>query len=287
MQIAVNGIQLQPCLFQQRIELPGADAQQLPGSRCAEGRCNLLQSRPDIVNVGGCTERQRLHRVRDPHPGLALRTVTLVAVLASSAIARPETTKLLPKFPLPGHRLASDAAILAKRFRSRRAAQSLQNPRGLSHLASIMLLTSMSAIEDRIEGLEGGGDDYLVKPFALGELVARVNALGRRSTLLNDEVVLRVADLELHRMRREVKRNGQPITLQPREFKMLETLMRNKGQVITKTMFLREVWDFEFDLKTSIVSTNISRLRDKIDRPGDTPLIHTVRGVGYRINELH
>jgi two-component system, OmpR family, response regulator len=96
-----------------------------------------------------------------------------------------------------------------------------------------------------------------------------------------------VADLELHRMRREVKRNGQPITLQPREFKMLETLMRNKGQVITKTMFLREVWDFEFDLKTSIVSTNISRLRDKIDRPGDTPLIHTVRGVGYRIDEPH
>ena len=153
--------------------------------------------------------------------------------------------------------------------------------------SAIMLLTSMGAIEDRIEGLEGGGDDYLVKPFALGELVARVNALGRRSTLLNDEVVLRVADLELHRIRREVKRNGQPITLQPREFKMLETLMRNKGQVITKTMFLRDVWDFEFDLKTSIVSTNISRLRDKIDRPGDTPLIHTVRGVGYRIDEPH
>ena len=153
--------------------------------------------------------------------------------------------------------------------------------------SAIMLLTSMGAIEDRIEGLEGGGDDYLVKPFALGELVARVNALGRRSTLHNDEVVLRVADLELHRMRREVKRNGQPITLQPREFKMLETLMRSKGQVITKTMFLRDVWDFEFDLKTSIVSTNISRLRDKIDRPGDTPLIHTVRGVGYRIDEPH
>ena len=152
--------------------------------------------------------------------------------------------------------------------------------------SAIMFLTSMGAIEDRIEGLEGGGDDYLVKPFALGELVARVNALGRRSSG-HDEIVLRVADLELHRIRREVRRNGQLISLQPREFKMLETLMRNKGQVITKTMFLRGVWGFEFDLKTSIISTNISRLRDKIDRPGDRPLIRTLRGVGYMIDEPH
>ena len=153
--------------------------------------------------------------------------------------------------------------------------------------SAVIFLTSLGAIEDRIEGLEAGGDDYLVKPFALGELVARVNALGRRPALAQEDVLLKIADLEMHLIRREVKRKGEIIYLQPREFMMLEILMRNKGRVITRTMLLREVWDLQFDPKTTIVQTNISRLRDKIDRPGDRPLIQTVRGVGYRIDEPH
>jgi two-component system OmpR family response regulator len=153
--------------------------------------------------------------------------------------------------------------------------------------SSVIFLTSLGAIEDRIEGLEAGGDDYLVKPFALVELVARVNALGRRPALIQENILLKVADLEMHLIRREVKRRGEIIYLQPREFMMLEILMRNKGRVITRTMLLREVWDLQFDPKTTIVQTNVSRLRDKIDRPGDVPLIQTVRRVGYRIDEPH
>lgn len=153
--------------------------------------------------------------------------------------------------------------------------------------SAVIFLTSLGSIDDRIEGLECGGDDYVVKPFALGELVARVNALGRRPALMQEDIVLRIADLEMHLIKREVKRKGEVIYLQPREFMMLEILMRNKGRVITRTMLLQQVWDLQFDPKTTIVQTNISRLRCKIDRPGDVPLIHTVRGVGYRIDEAH
>jgi len=136
-----------------------------------------------------------------------------------------------------------------------------------------------------VEGLENGGDDYLVKPFALAELKARVNALGRRPAIKSEETILRIADLELHLIRREVIRAGQIIDLQPREFKLLEVLMRNKGRVLTRSMLLEQVWDFHFDPKTSIVETHISRLRAKVDRAFDKPLIRTLRGAGYAIND--
>jgi len=151
--------------------------------------------------------------------------------------------------------------------------------------SSILFMTSLGGITDRVEGLEGGGDDYLVKPFALPELVARVNALGRRPALKQEQTVLRVADLELHLISREAFRGGQPIDLQPREFKLLEVLMRNKGRILTRTMLLEKVWDFHFDPKTSIVETHISRLRAKVDRDFEKPLIRTLRGAGYSIDD--
>lgn len=148
----------------------------------------------------------------------------------------------------------------------------------------ILMLTAMGAVEDRVAGLEGGADDYLVKPFAFAELNARVNALARRQPLQEETSVLTVADLRLDRLRRTVARGERPIELQPREFRLLEELMLNAGRIVTRTMLLERVWDFHFDPGTNIIETHISRIRSKIDRGSDTPLIHTVRGAGYVID---
>lgn len=149
----------------------------------------------------------------------------------------------------------------------------------------ILMLTSMGGIDDRVDGLEAGADDYVVKPFAFSELQARVNALARRPPMRAEESVLKVADLEMDLISRAVKRSGQTIDLQPREFRLLEVLMRNKGRIVTRTMLLERVWDFHFDPKTSVVETHISRLRAKVDKPFESELIQTVRGTGYTINE--
>ena len=145
-----------------------------------------------------------------------------------------------------------------------------------------LFLTTMGGIDDRVNGLNAGGDDYLVKPFAFAELVARVAALGRRPVRSAPETVLRVADLEIDLLARSVRRGGQAVELQPREFELLQYLMRHAGQVVTRTMLLENVWDFHFDPRTSLVESHISRLRGKIDR-GRPELIHTVRGSGYCI----
>lgn len=147
-----------------------------------------------------------------------------------------------------------------------------------------IFLTSISGVDDRVEGLEAGSDDYLTKPFAFSELLARVNALARRPPVQDQKTVLRVADLELDIVRRQVTRQGLSIDLQPREFTLLEVLMRAEGRVLTRTMLLERVWDFHFDPKTSVVETHISRLRAKIDKPFDVPLLHTVRNTGYCIH---
>ena len=147
-----------------------------------------------------------------------------------------------------------------------------------------IFLTSVGGVDDRVEGLEAGGDDYLVKPFACSELLARINALGRRPAAQVQLTVLRVADLEMDLIMRRVTRQGQPIDLQPREFSLREVLMRGEGRVITRTMLLERVWDFNFDPKTSVVETHISRLRAKIDKPFETQLIHTVRNTGYSLH---
>lgn len=153
--------------------------------------------------------------------------------------------------------------------------------RGAGVQTPVLFLTTLGGIDDRVEGLEAGGDDYLVKPFAFTELAARVQALGRRPPIQQDMTALRVADLEMNLVTRRVSRRGKPIDLQPREFRLLEYLMRHAGEVVTRTMLLETVWDFHFDPKTSVVETHISRLRTKIDRDFDTALIHTVRGAGY------
>ena len=146
----------------------------------------------------------------------------------------------------------------------------------------VLFLTTKGGIDDRVEGLEAGGDDYLVKPFAFAELLARVQALGRRPPLSDVPTSLRVADLEMNLLKRTVLRGGEAVELQPREFRLLEFLMRHAERVVTRTMLLEGVWDFHFDPKTNIVETHISRLRAKLSRGGHDPeLIHTIRGSGY------
>ena len=147
-----------------------------------------------------------------------------------------------------------------------------------------IFLTSIGGVDDRVEGLEAGGDDYLVKPFAFSELMARLNALARRPPVTEEKTILRVGDLELDLVKRHASRGGQMIDLQPREFTLLEVLMRGEGRVLTRTMLLEMVWDFHFDPKTSVVETHISRLRSKIDKPFDVPLLHTVRNTGYSLH---
>ncbi|APE45267.1 DNA-binding response regulator [Sulfitobacter alexandrii] len=159
----------------------------------------------------------------------------------------------------------------------------LKTLRGAGSTVPVLLLTAMGDVEDRIEGLRAGADDYLAKPFVFGELSARVAALSRRPQAIDAETVLRAGDLEMNLIARTVTRAGQEIDLLPREFALLEHLLRRKGRVQTRTMLLEAVWDIGFDPGTNVVETHISRLRAKVDRPFDAELIQTVRGAGYRI----
>ena len=156
--------------------------------------------------------------------------------------------------------------------------------RGAGNRTPVLFLTSLGSVEDRISGLNAGGDDYLVKPFAFGELSARVAALARRPQTVDQETVLRAGPLEMDLIARKVTREGREIDLLPREFAILEHLIRRKGRVQTRTMLLESVWDISFDPMTNVVETHISRLRAKVDKPFDTELIKTVRGAGYRID---
>ncbi|MGH7115233.1 MAG: winged helix-turn-helix domain-containing protein [Stellaceae bacterium] len=153
--------------------------------------------------------------------------------------------------------------------------------RGAGKETPVLFLTALGGVEDRVAGLNVGGDDYLIKPFAFSELAARVAALGRRPRAAAAETALRVFDLELDLVARTVRRAGQPIALQAREFRLLEYLMRHAGQVVTRTMLLERVWDLHFDPRTNVVETHISRLRAKVDKGFGPELIHTVRGAGY------
>ncbi len=149
--------------------------------------------------------------------------------------------------------------------------------------APALFLSALGEVDHRVEGLHAGGDDYLVKPYAPSELVARVEALGRRATGDIPTTKLSVGGLEMDLLGRTVYRDGQKIDLQPREFRLLEFLMRHAGQVVTRTMLLEKVWDYHFDPQTNVIDVHVSRLRGKIDKDFDRPLLHTVRGAGYRL----
>lgn len=147
----------------------------------------------------------------------------------------------------------------------------------------ILILSALGEVDERIRGLKAGGDDYLVKPFAMGELLARLEALVRRGSSAPVETVLRVGDLEMDLLARKVSRAGKPVALQPREFKLLEYLMRHAGQVVTRTMLLENVWNYHFDPQTNVIDVHVSKLRQKIDAGFPRPLLHTVRGAGYKL----
>jgi two-component system OmpR family response regulator len=145
----------------------------------------------------------------------------------------------------------------------------------------VLILSARRSVDDRVRGLQAGGDDYLTKPFAFAELLARVQALVRRATRAPEPTTLTVEDVVLDLLSRRVTRGGKPVDLRPREFSLLEYLMRNAGRVVSKTMILSHVWEYSFDPQTNVVDVLVSRLREKIDRPFDKKLLHTVRGVGY------
>ena len=149
----------------------------------------------------------------------------------------------------------------------------------------VIVLSAKRSVEDRVKGLETGGDDYLTKPFAFSELLARVQALIRRATGTPEATRLTVGELIMDLLSREVTRSGRRIDLQPREFSLLEYLMRNTGRVVSKTMIMEHVWDYNFDPQTNVVEARVSRLRDKVDRDFEKKLIHTVRGAGYVLKE--
>lgn len=147
----------------------------------------------------------------------------------------------------------------------------------------VLILSALGEVDDRVTGLRAGGDDYLTKPYAFTELLARVEVLSRRSGAKDIETIYRTGDLELDRLSHTVKRAGKEIVLQPREFRLLEYLMRHAGQVVTRTMLLENVWDYHFDPQTNVIDVHVSRLRSKIEKGFDKPVLHTVRGAGYML----
>jgi two-component system OmpR family response regulator len=148
---------------------------------------------------------------------------------------------------------------------------------------AVLILSALGEVDDRVTGLRAGGDDYLTKPYAFSELLARIEVLSRRKGRADIETVYRAGDLELDRLSHTVRRAGQEIVLQPREFRLLEYMMRHAGQVVTRTMLLENVWDYHFDPQTNVIDVHISRLRSKIEKGFDKPVLHTIRGAGYML----
>ncbi len=161
----------------------------------------------------------------------------------------------------------------------------LKSIRAAGFTTPVLMLTAMSAVDERVRGLREGADDYLVKPFSFDELTARIEALLRRPQDQAEEQVLVCKDLEMDLISRKVQRAGRPIELQPREYQMLEFLMRRKNRVVTRTMLLEGLWDYHFDPQTNVIDVHISKLRRKVDAPGEHPLIRTVRGAGYMLSD--
>lgn len=161
----------------------------------------------------------------------------------------------------------------------------IQTLRAADDNTPVLILSALGEVDDRVKGLKAGGDDYLVKPFAFAELLARIEAILRRQESSNTQTRLKVADLEMDLLAHKVTRAGQNFNLQPREYKLLEYLMRHAGQVVTRTMLLENVWDYHFDPQTNVIDVHISRLRQKIDKGFDKQLLTTVRGAGYMLDD--
>ncbi|WP_075221580.1 response regulator transcription factor [Acuticoccus yangtzensis] len=176
-----------------------------------------------------------------------------------------------------------DVLIVDRMLPKRDGLSLIEKLRETDKQVPILVLSALAQVDDRVKGLRAGGDDYLTKPYAFTELLARIEALGRRKQTADFEAVYKVGDLELDRLSHTVQRAGKSIILQPREFRLLEYLMRHAGQVVTRTMLLENVWDYHFDPQTNVIDVHISRLRGKIDKAFDRPLVHTVRGAGYVI----
>ena len=179
------------------------------------------------------------------------------------------------------HTRSYDAAVVDIMLPGIDGLSLIENLRGEGNQTPILILSAKRDIDDRISGFRSGGDDYLIKPFSFAELLARVQALIRRSTRTASPTTFTVEDLSLDLVGHQALRAGKPVDLQPREFALLEYLIRNQGQVLSKTMIMEHVWDYSFDPQTNVVDVLVSRLRSKIDKDFDRKLIHTVRGVGY------
>ena len=178
-----------------------------------------------------------------------------------------------------------DILIVDRMLPKRDGLSIIQTLRAEGHRTPVLILSALGEVDDRVKGLQAGGDDYLTKPFALAELLARIEALARRFSPEESTTRYTVGDLVLDRLTHKVSRGGENILLQPREFRLLEYLMRHAGQVVTRTMLLENVWDYHFDPQTNVIDVHISRLRGKIDKTFDSPLLHTVRGAGYMIRD--
>ena len=189
-----------------------------------------------------------------------------------------------------GYAMASsmdyDVLVVDRMLPRRDGLSIVESLRAEGNKTPVLILSALGEVDDRVTGLRAGGDDYLAKPYAFSELLARVEALARRKPKGSpEETVYRVGDLVLDRLSHKVTRTGEEIALQPREFRLLEYLMQNAGKVVTRTMLLEHVWDYHFDPQTNVIDVHISRLRSKIDRDFETPLLHTVRGAGYMIRD--
>jgi len=190
---------------------------------------------------------------------------------------------------IDGFHLASsesyDAAVIDIMLPGLNGLDLIQGLRKEGDLTPVLILSARVSVDDRVKGLQAGGDDYLTKPFSFAELVARIQALIRRAHAVAEPTTLTAKDLTLDLIRRAVSRAGKRIELQPREFALLEYLVRNKGRILSKTMIMEHVWGYDFEPQTNVVESRISRLRDKVDRGFDTALIRTVRGAGYVVRE--
>ncbi len=176
-----------------------------------------------------------------------------------------------------------DVLIVDRMLPRRDGLSMLQELRGEGNETPSLILSALGQVDDRVKGLRSGGDDYLTKPYAFSELLARIEVLARRHKPEEAETQITVGDLKIDRLTRDVSRAGQKILLQPREFRLLEYLMRNAGKVVTRTMLLEEVWDYHFDPQTNVIDVHVSRLRSKIDKDFEYPMLQTIRGAGYML----